>query len=309
MSNPNRAVRTHTSFIEIKIHTAKCDTCNKHNTSTMFRCADCGQQCCTACWTKKGGDGTHILNAGDKGWTPERAQVLSMPRRERRPKKTNENGVAKRRTTKRKSRYVIDDDDEEEEKEDDDEEAKDEENDETVEEGEVIEKRTRKAAISGRKSDAVESRKASTAFSAQNHQAGPSNPQPPTRSTATQTNPSVLAAADSLLLNAIDPTSPTADGFSMILKAAAQLDGPQAQSQATSASRSYGPASEASLQQDAQAQTPLLMEDVPGVGLDYISEGTQETKSHRVTGVDEKGKDRKVEDNSAEEGERSVMWE
>ena len=54
----------HTTFKEIKIHTAKCDECNKHNSSTIYRCVDCSLQCCTPCWDKKGGDGTHLIKSG-----------------------------------------------------------------------------------------------------------------------------------------------------------------------------------------------------------------------------------------------------
>lgn len=54
----------HTTFKEIKVHTAKCDECNKHNSLTIYRCVDCGQQCCTPCWNKKGGDGKHFIADG-----------------------------------------------------------------------------------------------------------------------------------------------------------------------------------------------------------------------------------------------------
>ncbi|KAL6714485.1 hypothetical protein ACLMJK_007909 [Lecanora helva] len=63
MAAVNRS-RLHQTFKEIKVHTAKCDECNKHNAASIYRCIDCGQQCCTPCWDKKGGDGKHILNAG-----------------------------------------------------------------------------------------------------------------------------------------------------------------------------------------------------------------------------------------------------
>lgn len=59
----------HDKFVEIKIHTAKCDNCNKHNTTIIFRCQTCGQQCCTPCWQRKGGDDRHRLNDGDQGFT------------------------------------------------------------------------------------------------------------------------------------------------------------------------------------------------------------------------------------------------
>lgn len=52
----------HKTFKEIKIHTAKCDQCNKHNSDTIYRCEDCSEQCCTPCWNQLGEDGDHLLN-------------------------------------------------------------------------------------------------------------------------------------------------------------------------------------------------------------------------------------------------------
>ncbi|EFQ98409.1 hypothetical protein MGYG_01439 [Nannizzia gypsea CBS 118893] len=49
----------HTIFKPIKIHTAKCDVCNKHNKATLQRCIDCGWQICTPCWNARGGNGAH----------------------------------------------------------------------------------------------------------------------------------------------------------------------------------------------------------------------------------------------------------
>ncbi|KAL9039053.1 MAG: hypothetical protein Q9214_005031 [Letrouitia sp. 1 TL-2023] len=63
----------HNTFTEVKIHTAKCDHCDKHNKETIYRCTRCGRQCCTPCWQRKGGDGTHVLHSADKGWTGLRA--------------------------------------------------------------------------------------------------------------------------------------------------------------------------------------------------------------------------------------------
>ena len=71
----------HDKFVEIKIHTAKCDNCNKHNTAIIFRCQTCGQQCCTPCWQRKGGDDKHKLNGGnDQGFTLE-GEVLGRKRK------------------------------------------------------------------------------------------------------------------------------------------------------------------------------------------------------------------------------------
>ncbi|MCJ1273350.1 hypothetical protein MMC21_001141 [Puttea exsequens] len=48
-------------FREIKIHTAKCDSCNEHNRQTIYRCF-CGIQHCTPCFSLKSGKiGMHEL--------------------------------------------------------------------------------------------------------------------------------------------------------------------------------------------------------------------------------------------------------
>ena len=84
----------HTEFKDITIHTAKCDTCNKHNTKIMKQCVDCGQNFCTPCWHDRGSDGTHMLNSGDKGYTATKAQLMAKAKRARaldllKPKKEN----------------------------------------------------------------------------------------------------------------------------------------------------------------------------------------------------------------------------
>ncbi|KAL8736814.1 MAG: hypothetical protein Q9166_000180 [cf. Caloplaca sp. 2 TL-2023] len=67
----------HTEFETITIHTAKCDLCNKHNTSQMFRCVKCGRQCCKPCWDSKGGDGRHQLHNKEKlAYTGPKAEAL-----------------------------------------------------------------------------------------------------------------------------------------------------------------------------------------------------------------------------------------
>ena len=231
-----------------------------------------------------------------------------MSRSQRKKSKVNENRVTKRRTTERKSRYVINDDD-------DDEEELGTENDETVQEGEGVEKQTRRSARSAEKPEAADDEENPMALEGTEGHTGPSNPRPTTKSTSTQTDPSILVAADKLLLNAIDPTSPTADGFSMILKAAAHIDSPQGPSQATTASAFRGPASESSSLQDAQAQTPLFVEEDLDLESEPISQSKQGKNSCRVSWADEKGKDRKVQDDTShqEDGtnkdERSTLWE
>ena len=56
--------RLHTNFVEVKVHTAKCDSCEKHNKGTLYRCAECGQQVCSFCWTVLSGDKTHVYGSG-----------------------------------------------------------------------------------------------------------------------------------------------------------------------------------------------------------------------------------------------------
>ncbi|MCJ1376772.1 hypothetical protein MMC20_008017, partial [Loxospora ochrophaea] len=56
--------RPHTAFHSITIHTAKCDICDAHNESTLYRCRTCGWQLCTPCWAKRGG-GAHGAEGQD----------------------------------------------------------------------------------------------------------------------------------------------------------------------------------------------------------------------------------------------------
>lgn len=102
----------HNTFTEVKIHTAKCDHCDKHNKETIYRCTKCGRQCCTPCWQRKGGDGTHVLHSADKGWTGLRAAPVHGPSRngQERPRSssgqsrhTNQQRVASSPTTGRTS--------------------------------------------------------------------------------------------------------------------------------------------------------------------------------------------------------------
>ena len=55
--------RLHTTFVEVRVHTAKCDSCDRHNKLTLYRCTECGQHVCSLCW-RKSGDGTHVFGGG-----------------------------------------------------------------------------------------------------------------------------------------------------------------------------------------------------------------------------------------------------
>lgn len=54
----------HTNFIPVTVHTAKCDSCDKHNKLTLYRCVECGQHVCSLCWNKKSGDRNHTFGGG-----------------------------------------------------------------------------------------------------------------------------------------------------------------------------------------------------------------------------------------------------
>ncbi|KAI9738782.1 MAG: hypothetical protein M1834_008289 [Cirrosporium novae-zelandiae] len=69
----SRPPTLHNRFTPIKIHTAKCDRCNKHNTQIIYRCQDCGIQICTPCLDNAEDGGVHQVNMGHSDWTPDAA--------------------------------------------------------------------------------------------------------------------------------------------------------------------------------------------------------------------------------------------
>ena len=56
--------RLHTNFVEVKVHTAKCDSCETRNKGTLYRCTECGQHVCSFCWVLQSGDKTHVYGSG-----------------------------------------------------------------------------------------------------------------------------------------------------------------------------------------------------------------------------------------------------
>ncbi|KAL9610390.1 MAG: hypothetical protein Q9167_004900 [Letrouitia subvulpina] len=91
----------HNTFTEVKIHTAKCDHCDKHNKETIYRCTRCGRQCCTPCWQRKGGDGTHVLHSADKGWTGLRAAPVHGSSRNDQEEPRSSSGQSRHRNPQR----------------------------------------------------------------------------------------------------------------------------------------------------------------------------------------------------------------
>ena len=57
----------HTVFVQVQVHTAKCDLCENHNKLTLYRCTECGQHVCSVCWKKQSRDGIHVFNGGVAG--------------------------------------------------------------------------------------------------------------------------------------------------------------------------------------------------------------------------------------------------
>lgn len=115
----------HRTFKEIKIHTAKCDQCNKHNTATIYRCEDCSEQCCTPCWNRQGDDGKHLLNnaltvviAASEADKKRSAKKKPAKVVKRRGKKT---AITYRKIAKKplqRKREIVDDDDDDDDLDD-----------------------------------------------------------------------------------------------------------------------------------------------------------------------------------------------
>ncbi len=105
----------HRTFKEIKIHTAKCDQCNKHNSATIYRCEDCSEQCCTPCWNQQGEDGKHLLNNALTVIIPASEAEKRRPSKKKPAKvlKKGKNAITKKvekRPVGRKRKIVEDDD-------------------------------------------------------------------------------------------------------------------------------------------------------------------------------------------------------
>ena len=107
-ANPaNTSPQAHTDFIEVKVHTAKCDSCEKNNKLTLYRCMECGQHTCSLCW-KKSGDKNHVF--GDRcriaPELPSNSNVIEIGDRD------GEKGHVNTGTTRPRRRvHVISDDD------------------------------------------------------------------------------------------------------------------------------------------------------------------------------------------------------
>ena len=107
VSRPITSSRPHANFKKVKVHTAKCDSCEKNNKLTLYRCMECGQHVCSLCW-RKSGDGTHVFGGG----SPDASKLNSsdvIVNDKGDGKKGHEN--ANRTRGRRRVRVIISDDD------------------------------------------------------------------------------------------------------------------------------------------------------------------------------------------------------
>ncbi|KAI9893980.1 MAG: hypothetical protein M1814_004750 [Vezdaea aestivalis] len=70
---PSSFQEQHTEFSLVKVHTAKCDLCNKKNKSAMLRCTRCSRQICRTCLVEHGGDASHSSQEGSTTWNLKKA--------------------------------------------------------------------------------------------------------------------------------------------------------------------------------------------------------------------------------------------
>ncbi|KAH6671282.1 hypothetical protein B0J14DRAFT_670308 [Halenospora varia] len=58
----------HEGWSPLSIHTARCDSCSKHNKSVMQRCTTCNRQLCRLCIVNIESDGVHIVRMEELNW-------------------------------------------------------------------------------------------------------------------------------------------------------------------------------------------------------------------------------------------------
>lgn len=109
----------HSNFKAIKIHTAKCDVCNKHNKSTLQRCIDCGWQICSPCWGMRGGNGSHGVTRTFTGPVFCSSDEEELPRKKP-ARGTEKSTPARNKAQFPKARPSREKDDEYEDKDEDD---------------------------------------------------------------------------------------------------------------------------------------------------------------------------------------------
>ena len=63
--SPISSPQLHVDFMKVRVHTAKCDSCEKHNKQTLYRCMECGHHVCAVCWDKSE-DRTHAVGGGSR---------------------------------------------------------------------------------------------------------------------------------------------------------------------------------------------------------------------------------------------------
>ncbi|KAH8657485.1 hypothetical protein BGZ60DRAFT_416027 [Tricladium varicosporioides] len=74
----------HEGWSPLSIHTARCDSCSKHNKSVMQRCTTCNRQLCRICIVNIESDGVHIVRMEELNWD---ASAVEKKTRSRGPNK------------------------------------------------------------------------------------------------------------------------------------------------------------------------------------------------------------------------------
>ena len=115
MASSSQPVR-HAIFKEVKIHTAKCDECNKHNSDVIYRCMECAQQCCLPCWSKRESDGTHLAIGrsidGEESTIVKAEDIDKVKKRKKQPRSERKKRVPKKTAKAKKDEETVDEADE-----------------------------------------------------------------------------------------------------------------------------------------------------------------------------------------------------
>ncbi|MCJ1251452.1 hypothetical protein MMC30_008685 [Trapelia coarctata] len=113
----------HNRWEQVFIHTAKCDLCEHHNKSTLYRCLDCKLSICTPCKENDLGDGIHYMNNGGRGpsatpnapllWPtpPDTSSAPSLQREGAEPSQNERQRIVPRAGRKRRRNVVEETDD------------------------------------------------------------------------------------------------------------------------------------------------------------------------------------------------------
>ena len=113
----------HNEWEQVLIHTAKCDLCEHHNRSILYRCTICKRSLCTPCKESDPDDGAHYMNDGGRivPGIPGAPLPIQAPRKTSAPGLRPETAVVAQtqgqrtspRASRKRSRTVVEDTDDE----------------------------------------------------------------------------------------------------------------------------------------------------------------------------------------------------